>query len=95
MVEESLRWIGMTTAVVAATVVSASLGRKITGIGFVIFLVSSTSWVAVGLVADSCALLIQNGVLTMINMLGIYRWLLRPAIELRRSAASRPAQPGQ
>ena len=30
--------------------------------------------------ADAYALLIQNGVLCLINAIGIYRWLLRPAL---------------
>jgi len=80
MLEESLRWLGMIAAVVAATVISARLGAKITGLGFVVFLVSSTSWVAVGLIADAPALLLQNGFLTIVNLIGIWRWLIRPAI---------------
>jgi hypothetical protein len=80
MIEEVLRWIGMIAAVVAAVIVAARFSDKLTGIGFVVFLVSSTSWVMVGLLADAYALLIQNGVLCLINALGIYRWLLRPAL---------------
>ncbi|HRY23870.1 MAG: hypothetical protein H6852_04035 [Geminicoccaceae bacterium] len=79
--EEVLRWLGMGAAVIAAIIVSARLGQKITGIGFVVFLVSSTAWVAVGLMAGEHALLIQNGVLTIVNVVGIWRWLVRPALE--------------
>jgi len=80
MIEESLRWIGMVAAVVAASTVAARLGNRATGLGFVVFLVSSTSWVAVGLMAGEYALMFQNAFLCLVNMLGIYRWLLRPAI---------------
>jgi nicotinamide riboside transporter PnuC len=80
MIEESLRWIGMIAAVIAATIVAARLGGRATGLGFVVFLVSSTSWVAVGLMAGEHALMSQNAFLCIVNMLGIYRWLLRPAI---------------
>jgi hypothetical protein len=80
MIEESLRWIGMVAAVVAASMVAARLGDRATGLGFVVFLVSSTSWVTVGLMAGEYALMIQNAFLSVVNMLGIYRWLLRPAI---------------
>lgn len=78
MIEEALRWIGMIAAVVAGIIVAARFNDKLTGIGFVVFLVSSTSWVAVGLIADAYALLLQNAVLCVINVIGIYRWLLRP-----------------
>lgn len=77
--EDMLRWVGMSAAVIAAVMVSARLGQRLTGIGFVVFLVSSTSWVAVGLMAGERALTIQNGVLTIVNLVGIWRWLLRPA----------------
>ncbi len=77
--EDMLRWVGMGAAVIAAVMVSARLGQRLTGIGFVVFLVSSTSWVAVGLMAGEPALTIQNGVLTIVNLVGIWRWLLRPA----------------
>ena len=79
MVEEVLRWSGMMAAVLAAIIVSARLSARLTGIGFVVFLVSSSSWVVVGLVAGEHALLIQNAVLCIVNLVGIWRWLLRPA----------------
>lgn len=85
MIEESLRWIGMVAAIVAASIVAARLGDRATGLGFVVFLVSSSSWVAVGLMADQYALMIQNAFLCAVNLLGIYRWLLRPAIASKNS----------
>jgi hypothetical protein len=87
MMEESLRWIGMFAAVVAASIVAARLGGKATGLGFVIFLVSSTSWTAVGLMAEEYALMLQNAFLCLVNMLGIYRWLLRPAMAVGKPGA--------
>lgn len=76
--EELLRWVGMGAAVIAAVIVSARSSPKLTGIGFIVFLVSSCSWVIVGPIAGEPALLIQNGVLTIVNLVGIWRWLLRP-----------------
>jgi hypothetical protein len=80
MIEESLRWIGMVAAGVSSIVWASRLGDRATGLGFVVFLVSSTSWVTVGLMAEEHALMIQNAFLSLVNVLGIYRWLLRPAI---------------
>ena len=73
---EALEWIAMGTGICAAIMISADLGRKITGTAFVIFAVSSTAWVAIGVAENEPPLLYQNLVLTVINCIGIYRWLI-------------------
>ncbi|MGJ3231794.1 MAG: hypothetical protein ACFE0P_08350 [Oceanicaulis sp.] len=80
---EILRWIAAITGIVAALVVSSDLGRKATGAGFLVFLVSSISWVVAGWLQDKPALAVQNIVLTAINARGVYRWLLRDHIDWR------------
>lgn len=80
---EVLRWTAAVTGMVAALVVSSDLGRRATGAGFVVFLVSSVSWVVAGWLQDKPALAVQNIVLTVINAWGVYRWLLRDHIDLR------------
>ena len=69
---ESLEWIAMGTGIVAAIMVSADLGRRITGFAFIVFAVSSTCWVVIGLSDDEAPLMYQNIVLTVINFIGIY-----------------------
>lgn len=71
-----VRWLATGTGIVAAILVSLNAGSKVTGIGFIIFLVCSVSWTTVGLVADETGLAIQNAVLTIINIIGIYRYLI-------------------
>ena len=68
--------IAMGTGIVAAIMVSADLGRRITGFAFIVFAVSSTCWVMIGLSDDEAPLMYQNIVLTVINFIGIYRWLI-------------------
>lgn len=73
---ETLEWIAMGTGICAAIMISADLGRKITGTAFVIFAISSTAWVTIGVAENEPPLLYQNLVLTVINCIGIYRWLI-------------------
>lgn len=72
-----LRWLGTATGIAGAVIVSLRLSSRVTGLGFCVFLVSSTAWVAAGLLAGTYSLVTQNGALTVINLLGIYRWLVR------------------
>lgn len=87
---EILRWIAAATGITAALVVSSDLGRKATGAGFVVFLVSSISWVVAGWLQDKPALAVQNIVLTAINAWGVYRWLLRDHIDWRALKLRKP-----
>lgn len=73
---DELRWLATIAGITAAIMVSANLGRLVTGWGFVVFTVSSVSWMVVGYQNEGNALLTQNGVLTAINIVGIYRWLI-------------------
>ena len=76
---EALEWFAMGTGTIAAIMVSANMGRRITGYGFVIFVASSLSWVTVGFQEQEMPLAWQNIVLTLINLIGIYRWLILKA----------------
>lgn len=71
-----LGYAAMLTGIAAAIMVSANIGRRVTGYGFAVFLLSSMAWIGYGLVGDDMPLVIQNGVLGLINILGIYRWLI-------------------
>ena len=74
--KELLGYVGMATGTVAAVMVSANIGRRVTGYGFVIFSLSSVIWVIYALQDGEIPLIIQNAVLTAINLAGIYRWLI-------------------
>ncbi len=72
-----IKWCATATGVVAALMVAADIGRRVTGWGFVVFTVSSIAWIAAALLSADGALATQNGVLFAINLFGIYRYLIR------------------
>ena len=74
-ISEPLQWFATITSIAAALTVSLNLGARITGYAFVVFTASSLSWIAIGLLQGEPPLTIQNIVLTIINVIGIYRWL--------------------
>lgn len=74
-----LEWLAMATGIIAAITISMDLGRKITGFAFIVFTVSSVSWVIVGIAQGEPPLTVMNVVLTIVNLVGIYRWLIRKA----------------
>jgi hypothetical protein len=74
-----ISWVATAATVIAATMVAANLGARITGYGFVVFTVGSIAWFAVGLLTGQPALQWTNAVLTMLNLFGIWRWLGRQA----------------
>ena len=74
-ISEPLQWFATITSIAAALTVSLNLGARITGYAFIVFTASSLSWIAIGLIQGEPPLTIQNIVLTLINGIGIYRWL--------------------
>ncbi|WP_430449621.1 hypothetical protein [Rhodophyticola sp.] len=74
--QDMVQWFATLTGIAAAVIVSLNLGRKLTGYGFIVFTASSIAWVCFALQAGETPLAIQNVVLTVINIVGIYRWLI-------------------
>jgi hypothetical protein len=70
----SLKWTGTSTGIVGALMVAANIPAS--GWGFALFLLSSLSWSAAGLVMREPSLVALNLAFTAINILGIVRWLL-------------------
>jgi hypothetical protein len=97
---EILKWAASISGMVAALAVASDLGRRLTGWGFVLFLLSSAAWITAGLLDAEPALSTQNAVLFIINLFGVYRYLIRrrpaktalsakaPAARAHRPAAS-------
>ncbi|MBB35511.1 MAG: hypothetical protein CME88_04090 [Hirschia sp.] len=77
MIVDLLGYVAMATGVVAALAISADISRRITGLSFIVFTISSVSWVVNGAMQGEPPLVIQNVVMTLINVFGIYRWLIR------------------
>ncbi|OEJ63861.1 hypothetical protein [Magnetovibrio blakemorei] len=68
------KWTGTLFGVTGAALVALNL--PVSGWGFVLFLVSSVSWAIAGVVMHERSLLLLNAVFIIINLLGIYRWLI-------------------
>ncbi|WP_439544590.1 PRC-barrel domain containing protein [Sandarakinorhabdus sp.] len=72
-------WVAPAATMVAAMMTAANLGARLTGWGFVVFTFGSIGWVIVGLQGEQMGLVVANGVLTLVNLVGIWRWLGREA----------------
>lgn len=79
IVEDIAGWVAPVATAIAAIMTAANLGARVTGWGFVVFLVGSLAWSAVGAATGQTNLLLTNGFLTIVNLIGIWRWLGRQA----------------
>ena len=70
---------GASGAVIAAALIAADLGRKVTGWGFVLFCAVSIVWIVSGLTSkEGMPVAVQNGILLLINAYGVWQFLLSP-----------------
>lgn len=88
-------WVGPIATMVAAIMTAANLGPRVTGWGFVVFVVAGLSWSLVAIASHQSNLLWTNVFLTVVNAVGVWRWLGRQATykdggkaAAKRSAAS-------
>ncbi len=72
-----LQYYGAGAATIAALLVSLNLGRRWTGWAFVIFVTSSIALIGWGFLNDEGeGIGAQNVVLLVINVIGVYRYLI-------------------
>jgi hypothetical protein len=73
-----LQWYGAAAGALAAMIVSLDLGRRWTGWAFVIFVTSSLALIFWGFINDEGeGIGTQNVILFAINVIGVYRYLIR------------------
>lgn len=72
-------WVAPAATVIAAMMTAASLGARLTGWGFVVFTAGSITWSVIAVETGQDSLLVTNGFLTLVNIVGIWRWLGRQA----------------
>ena len=88
-----LEWFAALGAIVAAGLIAADLGRKVTGWAFVLFVAVSLAWVAAGIANRTWPLVIQNGLLLAVNGWGVWQFLLsrrkKRELELQEDIAER------
>lgn len=77
--ETIAEWVAPAATMIAATIVALNLGARITGWGFIVFTVGSLGWIILALATGQQGLLVTNILLTLINLIGIWRWLGREA----------------
>jgi hypothetical protein len=68
-----LQWIGCAFGVLGAFLLA--LNTRLSGWGFVSFLVSNGCWIVYGVLADAPGLVAMQTAFTATSLLGIYRWL--------------------
>ena len=73
-----LEWYGAIAGAIAALIISLDLGRRATGWAFVIFVTASIALITWGFVSGEAeGIGTQNILLFCINVVGVYRYLIR------------------
>ena len=87
-----LEWIAAVGTMIAAGLIAADLGRKVTGYGFVLFCAVAVTWIVSGLTSDALPIAAMNVILLVINAWGVWQYLLNPKkkreIELAEQCAA-------
>ena len=73
-----LEWIAAIGTMLAAALIAADLGRRVTGWGFVLFCAVSVTWIVAGLISNAPPIAAMNGILLLINAWGVWQFLLNP-----------------
>lgn len=77
--EDLPSYVAPAATMIAAMMTAANLGARVTGWGFVVFTVGSICWSLIGITTGQQNLLLSNAFLTLVNLVGIWRWLGRQA----------------
>lgn len=71
-------WIGTATGVPAALILASNIGFQ--GLAFCIFIVSVLCFIYVAMVKKIQGMLIMNVIFLLINIWGVWRWILAPLL---------------
>jgi uncharacterized membrane protein YphA (DoxX/SURF4 family) len=80
-----LRAVAAIVTVTGAILVAVNWSPRVTLLGFSVFVVASIAWMIDGWLEDRASLILQNAILLLVNIGGIYRWLPRAAGETEMS----------
>jgi hypothetical protein len=72
-------WVAPIATTIAAMMTAANLDARLTGWGFVMFTIGSVGWSLVGFGSGQANLITTNALLTIVNGIGVWRWLGRKA----------------
>lgn len=73
-----LEWIAAIGTMIAAGLIAADLGRRVTGWGFVLFCAVAVTWIVSGLTSNALPIAAMNALLLLINAWGVWQYLLNP-----------------
>ena len=73
-----MEWIAALGTMLAAGLIAADMGRRVTGWGFVLFCAVAVTWIVSGLTSDAMPIAAMNSVLLLINAWGVWQYLLSP-----------------
>ena len=73
-----LEWLAAIGTMIAAGLIAADLGRKVTGWGFVLFCAVAVTWIVSGLTGGAMPIAAMNAILLAINAWGVWQYLLSP-----------------
>ncbi len=76
---EALKWAATAFTLLGASMTASDLGRRVTGWGFVGFAFGSACWLAAAQLEQESQLGLTNLVLLVLNLVGVWRWLVRKA----------------
>lgn len=74
---EVMKWAATGFTMLAAVLTASNIGRRVTGWGFVCFSIGSACWLAAAQLEQETQLGLTNLVLLGINLVGVWRWLIR------------------
>jgi nicotinamide riboside transporter PnuC len=72
----TLEWFGAATGIIGALLLAANI--KISAWAFVIYVISSLALMGYAWLVGAHGILMMQTVFFVINLLGIYRWLVQP-----------------
>lgn len=73
-----LEWYATISGVLAALMLAGDFGRRVTGLGFILFCTMNIAWIVFARMDDTGGLMWQNIILFGVNLLGVYQYLLSP-----------------
>lgn len=74
--DQALHWAAAAFTIVPGIIIAARARPLLVGWAFVGLTVGSLLWIMVGYVTGDYAIFAQNVAISIINTLGIYRWLI-------------------
>jgi uncharacterized membrane protein len=74
-----LEWYATISGIIAAIMIAGDFGRRISGLGFILFCTMNIAWILFAQSQpDGGGLTWQNGILFGVNLLGVWQYLLSP-----------------